>query len=282
MPRPPGPLRPSAVLRVVAGSGRTPQPPTGSSQQPGESANWDGAAWSPAARARTSSWRDLHRDAWADWERQKAKQGPGPALFRLLAGSATLAVTLYYIYTKQHKPELEPHPPPYGGHPVGRQPGGHAQPATPVGELWYVVVPEGVVVREGESLSSKQVGCINHGGAVLVAEQKGRRARITDPVAGWVSTADSGGEPLLSLSPARRAPPARAESEAPPRGAAPRPPPAVPAPGAPAAHAPAQSAPAHAAGAQPSGPPPGPGSAVWWDGQRWRAWVPAAPQQPPT
>lgn len=55
------------------------------------------------------------------------------------------------------------------------------------GELWVITYIHGAVVREGSLLSSERVTDLSRGTAVTVVEIRGRRARITAPVRGWLS-----------------------------------------------------------------------------------------------
>eukprot|EP01062_Namystynia_karyoxenos_P033854 TRINITY_DN24851_c0_g1_i1.p1 TRINITY_DN24851_c0_g1~~TRINITY_DN24851_c0_g1_i1.p1 ORF type:complete len:1394 (+),score=447.78 TRINITY_DN24851_c0_g1_i1:94-4182(+) len=50
-----------------------------------------------------------------------------------------------------------------------------------------VVSPKGAIVRSAEALDSAEVCTLDCGAAVAVAEIRGRRARITRPVEGWLS-----------------------------------------------------------------------------------------------
>jgi len=51
---------------------------------------------------------------------------------------------------------------------------------------WHRVVLN-TIIREGEATSSKQIKMIEMGQKVFVEERRGRRARISKPVAGWCS-----------------------------------------------------------------------------------------------
>eukprot|EP00755_Sulcionema_specki_P022458 Sspe_Gene.13893::Locus_4783_Transcript_1_1_Confidence_1.000_Length_1093::g.13893::m.13893 len=64
-------------------------------------------------------------------------------------------------------------------------------------DVWVVLAP-GALVREGESLQSPPVGDqLPFGTEVTVKEIRGRRARIVDPVAGWVSLRTAEGESIF-------------------------------------------------------------------------------------
>eukprot|EP01060_Flectonema_neradi_P010196 TRINITY_DN17314_c0_g1_i1.p1 TRINITY_DN17314_c0_g1~~TRINITY_DN17314_c0_g1_i1.p1 ORF type:complete len:288 (+),score=68.36 TRINITY_DN17314_c0_g1_i1:41-865(+) len=60
------------------------------------------------------------------------------------------------------------------------------------GERWIVVSP-GVVVRKEKELDSEAVGRLDHNTILDVVEQVGRRGRISQPLAGWVSINASDG-----------------------------------------------------------------------------------------
>ncbi|KAJ9436336.1 hypothetical protein DIPPA_06677 [Diplonema papillatum] len=62
---------------------------------------------------------------------------------------------------------------------------------------WCVTGAGGAIVRDGISMRSRVVQKLAKGAVVFVLEVQGRRARITEPP-GWMSTAASTGESILS------------------------------------------------------------------------------------
>jgi hypothetical protein len=63
-----------------------------------------------------------------------------------------------------------------------------------------VISGQGALVRKDVELSSPEVYSLKFGDVVTCAEIVGRRARIIDPVEGWVSLATSDNEPLFELT----------------------------------------------------------------------------------
>ena len=66
---------------------------------------------------------------------------------------------------------------------------------------YYLVLhPLGALVREAEDLSSPSVYNLRQGDVVTCVELLGRRARLVDPVEGWVSLVSTSNEVLMELT----------------------------------------------------------------------------------
>eukprot|EP00465_Bigelowiella_longifila_P011791 CAMPEP_0185278204 /NCGR_PEP_ID=MMETSP1359-20130426/60438_1 /TAXON_ID=552665 /ORGANISM="Bigelowiella longifila, Strain CCMP242" /LENGTH=191 /DNA_ID=CAMNT_0027872615 /DNA_START=1 /DNA_END=576 /DNA_ORIENTATION=- len=64
-------------------------------------------------------------------------------------------------------------------------------------ELYKVIWPGGVVVRGQHGMSAGKVAVLREGAIVHVAEIRGRRAHIVEPVDGWISIHKSDGKLLM-------------------------------------------------------------------------------------
>lgn len=65
---------------------------------------------------------------------------------------------------------------------------------------YLVVAPQGAMVREGIELDSPPVHGLRPGDIVACVDISGRRARIIDPVEGWVSIRTDSSDPILEVT----------------------------------------------------------------------------------
>merc|ERR1719445_1924968 len=64
--------------------------------------------------------------------------------------------------------------------------------------IWHRVCLN-TIVRKGVKLDSERLKILPMGAKVLVMEQKERRVRISQPIAGWCSLYSSNGDTILSV-----------------------------------------------------------------------------------
>ena len=79
--------------------------------------------------------------------------------------------------------------------------GMHVGQVTEANPVYYVVIaPQGAMVRAGIELDSPAVHGLHRGDLVTCVDLSGRRARIIDPVEGWVSVKTQSNEPILEVT----------------------------------------------------------------------------------
>jgi hypothetical protein len=77
----------------------------------------------------------------------------------------------------------------------------HVGSVTEANPRYYIVIAaQGAMVREGIELDSATVHGLRPGDLVTVVDISGRRARIIDPVEGWVSLRSNSNEPIMELT----------------------------------------------------------------------------------
>jgi hypothetical protein len=84
---------------------------------------------------------------------------------------------------------------------VKKAAGLHVGPVTEANPIYYIVVAyQGAMVRQGIELDSPAVHGLRRGDLVTCVDISGRRARIIDPVEGWVSIKTHDNEPILEVT----------------------------------------------------------------------------------
>lgn len=77
----------------------------------------------------------------------------------------------------------------------------HVGQVTEANPVYFIVVaPHGAMVRAGVELDSQPVHGLQRGDLVTCVDLSGRRARIIDPVEGWVSVKTQSNEPILEVT----------------------------------------------------------------------------------